>query len=302
MMQIAEASHEGMRLDVFVAQSCPDASRSYAEKMIDSGHVTVNGKGKKPSYKLKTGDAIEIQLPEMKTLEIVPEDIPLDIVYEDSDILILNKPRGLVVHPADGHETGTLVHALMYHCRDLSGIGGVLRPGIVHRIDKDTTGLLAVAKNDKAHQSLAEQLADHSMNRRYYALVEGILREGGDVNAPIGRSLKDRKKMAIVPDGKPAFTHYEVLENFEAETLVECSLKTGRTHQIRVHMASLSHPVVGDETYGFKKQRFRLEGQMLHAHALELTHPVSGRLMTFEAPLPEDFKELLDKLRRKKIK
>ncbi len=289
----------GQRLDVFISGAAEGVSRSYAEKLIGEGRVLVNGKREKPSYRIRGGEEIELDLPEVRPLELEPEDIPLDIVYEDSDILILNKPRGLVVHPADGHDTGTLVQALLHHCGDLSGIGGVLRPGIVHRIDKDTTGLLAVAKNDAAHLSLSRQLEDHTMHRLYLALVEGRIHEDGFVDAPIGRSPRDRKKMAVVADGKPAYTSYRVLENFAAETLVECSLRTGRTHQIRVHMASISHPVVGDTVYGFRKQRYNLDGQMLHAHTLILKHPSSGEEMTFRADPPEDFRKLLEILRKK---
>ena len=244
---------------------------------------------------------IALTIPEPEEPEILPEDIPLDILYEDSDVILINKPKNMVVHPAAGHYTGTLVNALMYHCRgDLSGINGVLRPGIVHRIDKDTTGVLIVCKNDRAHNALAEQLKKHSITRKYRAIVCGNLKEDeGTVDAPLGRHPQDRKKMAIVRSGgKRAVTHYRVLERFGNDTYIECQLETGRTHQIRVHMASLGHPLLGDEIYGRAKSPFKLEGQTLHAMVLGFIHPTTGEYMEFEAPLPEYFEKLLEKLRK----
>ena len=273
-------------------------SRSSVQKLIEDGHVLVNGAGCKANYKVKAGDAILILLPEPEDPEAKPEPIPLDIVYEDSDIIVVNKSRGMVVHPAAGNSGGTLVNALLWQCKDLSDINGVRRPGIVHRIDKDTTGLIAVAKNNAAHLSLAAQLQDHSMARVYYAIAEGETRESsGTVRAPIGRHETDRKKMCVnLKNGKEAVTHFEVLERFGSCMLVKCRLETGRTHQIRVHMAYIGHPVAGDPVYGPRNKR-GLAGQALHAGSLTLRHPSTGEQMTFEAPLPEDFRGLLETLR-----
>lgn len=268
-------------------------SRSRCAKLIQEGHVTVGGKTRKPSYLVKPNDEIVLVLPEPKVMELVAQDIPLDIVYEDAHMIVVNKQRGLVVHPAPGHPDGTLVNALLYHCQDIAGIGGEMRPGIIHRIDKDTTGLLVVAKNDAAMESLSDQIAVRTMHRHYQALVEGSLKEGGTIQAPIGRSLHDRKKMAVVQGGRDATTHYHVQQRYKHHALLDIALETGRTHQIRVHMTYISHPVVGDPVYGVKKQRFNLEGQLLHAYALELTHPVSGERMRFQAPLPADFQHVL---------
>ena len=273
----------GVRIDKYLAEQLTDITRSYLQKLLKDGSVQMNGKPVKTSTKT------------------APEDIPLDILYEDSDVILINKPKDMVVHPAAGHYTGTLVNALMYHCKgDLSGINGVLRPGIVHRIDKDTTGVLIVCKNDKAHNALAEQLKEHSITRKYRAIVCGNLKEDeGTVDAPLGRHPQDRKKMAIVrTGGKRAVTHYRVLERFGNYTYIECQLETGRTHQIRVHMASLGHPLLGDEVYGRVKSPFKLEGQTLHAMVLGFIHPTTGEYMEFEAPLPEYFEKLLEKLRR----
>ncbi len=288
----------GERIDSYIA-SVTELSRSNVQKLIESGAILVNGKPCKANYKLRTGDVAEIQMPEPEDIEALPENIPLDIIYEDSDIIVINKARGMVVHPAAGNYTGTLVNALLYHCKDLSDINGVRRPGIVHRIDKDTTGLLAVAKNNNAHLVLAEQLQDHTMSRVYYAVVEGIIGENsGTVNAPIGRHDNDRKKMAVnTRVGKPAVTHFEVIERLDNCTLVKCRLETGRTHQIRVHMAYTGHPVTGDPVYGIKNNR-GMEGQALHAGELTLIHPATGQPVTFKAPLPEDFEKLLKRLRR----
>ncbi|MBO5417363.1 MAG: RluA family pseudouridine synthase [Clostridia bacterium] len=288
----------GERIDSYIA-SVTELSRSNVQKLIEGGAILVNGKTCKANYKLRAGDVAEIQMPEPEDIEALPENIPLDIIYEDSDIIVINKARGMVVHPAAGNYTGTLVNALLYHCKDLSDINGVRRPGIVHRIDKDTTGLLAVAKNNNAHLALAEQLQDHTMSRVYYAVVEGIIGENsGTVNAPIGRHDNDRKKMAVnTRVGKPAVTHFEVLERLDNCTLVKCRLETGRTHQIRVHMAYTGHPVTGDPVYGIKNTR-GMDGQALHAGELTLIHPATGEPVTFKAPLPEDFEKLLKRLRR----
>ncbi|MEI3519881.1 MAG: RluA family pseudouridine synthase [Anaerosacchariphilus sp.] len=291
----------GVRIDKYLAEQLPDITRSYLQKLLKDGSVQMNGKPVKASTKTAVGALIALTIPEPEEPEILPENIPLDILYEDSDVILINKPKNMVVHPAAGHYTGTLVNALMYHCRgDLSGINGVLRPGIVHRIDKDTTGVLIVCKNDRAHNALAEQLKEHSITRKYRAIVCGNLKEDeGTVDAPLGRHPQDRKKMAIVRSGgKRAVTHYRVLERFGNYTYIECRLETGRTHQIRVHMASLGHPLLGDEIYGRAKSPFKLEGQTLHAMVLGFIHPTTGEYMEFEAPLPEYFEKLLEKLRK----
>ena len=291
----------GVRIDKYLAEQLPDITRSYLQKLLKDGSVQMNGKPVKASTKTAVGAVIALTIPEPEEPEILPENIPLDILYEDSDVILINKPKNMVVHPAAGHYTGTLVNALMYHCRgDLSGINGVLRPGIVHRIDKDTTGVLIVCKNDRAHNALAEQLKEHSITRQYRAIVCGNLKEDeGTVDAPLGRHPQDRKKMAIVRSGgKRAVTHYRVLERFGNDTYIECQLETGRTHQIRVHMASLGHPLLGDEIYGRAKSPFKLEGQTLHAMVLGFIHPTTGEYMEFEAPLPEYFEKLLEKLRK----
>lgn len=291
----------GVRIDKYLAEQLPDITRSYLQKLLKDGSVQMNGKPVKASTKTAVGAVIALTIPEPEEPEILPENIPLDILYEDSDVILINKPKDMVVHPAAGHYTGTLVNALMYHCRgDLSGINGVLRPGIVHRIDKDTTGVLIVCKNDRAHNALAEQLKEHSITRKYRAIVCGNLKEDeGTVDAPLSRHPQDRKKMAIVRSGgKRAVTHYRVLERFGNDTYIECQLETGRTHQIRVHMASLGHPLLGDEIYGRAKSPFKLEGQTLHAMVLGFIHPTTGEYMEFEAPLPEYFEKLLEKLRK----
>ena len=290
---------DGKRIDQCLTASFSDCSRSFLQKLLKDGKVSINGKTQKASSKVAAGDAVLVLLPEPEELNVEPENIPLDILYEDDDLLVVNKPKGMVVHPAAGHYSGTLVNGLMAHCKDdLSGINGVLRPGIVHRIDKDTTGILIVCKNDMAHQSIAKQLYDHSITRKYHAIVYGnIKEEEGTVNAPIGRSLKDRKKMGIVMDGKHAVTHYKVLKRLKKDfTYIECQLETGRTHQIRVHMASIKHPLLGDDVYGPKKSKYTLEGQCLHAKVLGFVHPRTGEYMEFEVPLPEYFEKLLNKL------
>lgn len=293
---------ENIRIDKFLSETIPDLSRSYIQKLLSEHAILVNQAFVKANYKLRTGDRIQITLPEPREMNLIPEDIPLDIVYEDNDILIINKPKDMVVHPAAGHDTGTLVHGVLYHCNgQLSSINGVLRPGIVHRIDKDTTGLLVVCKNDLAHQSLAEQLKVHSITRTYYAIVyDNIIEEEGTVDQPIGRHPVDRKKQSIdLRNGRNAVTHYRVLERFHGKyTLIECRLETGRTHQIRVHMASIGHPLLGDEIYGRGKSLFSLQGQALHAMVLGVIHPSTGKYLEVEAPLPEYFLELLGKLRR----
>lgn len=296
-----EPSEAGQRIDRYLSEKLPDLTRSYLQKLIGEGFVLQKGKPVKNGTKTLAGEQIEVTVPEAEEPEILPEDIPLDILYEDADVILVNKPKDMVVHPAAGHYSGTLVNALMYHCRDgLSGINGVLRPGIVHRIDKDTTGVLVVCKNDKAHNALAEQLKEHTITRRYRAIVCGNLKEDeGTVDAPLGRHPQERKKMAIVRQGgRRAVTHYRVLERFGSYTYIECRLETGRTHQIRVHMASLGHPLLGDEVYGRTKSPFHLEGQTLHAMVLGFQHPTTGEYMEFEAPLPAYFEELLQKLRK----
>lgn len=297
------AGVDQVRLDQFLSTlEEPEISRSYASKLIKDDRIQLNGKSCKASSRVKEGDELLIDMPEPVSLDVVAEDIPLDIVYEDEDFLIVNKPKGMVVHPAAGHYQGTLVNAVMNHCgQELSTINGVMRPGIVHRIDKNTTGLLVVCKNDKAHKSLAEQLKEHSITRKYVAIVCGNIKEdSGTVDAPLGRSKKDRKKQAIdMVDGRDAVTHFRVLERFSDYTLVECILETGRTHQIRVHMASIGHPVLGDDVYGPKKCPFTLEGQCLHAKVLGFIHPSTGEYVEFDSEYPEYLKRLMDRLRKK---
>ncbi len=296
-----EAGEAGERIDRYLAQRLEDATRSYLQKLIKEGAVLVNGAAVKVSYKVEAADGITVMLPQPEELSVTPENIPLDILYEDSDLLIVNKPKGMVVHPAAGHFSKTLVNAVLYHCGDsLSGINGVLRPGIVHRIDQNTTGSLIICKNDRAHQAIAEQLKVHSITRKYRAIVHGRLAEDGTIRSTIGRHPTNRREMAVnVPNGKDAVTHYRVLERFDQFTYVECQLGTGRTHQIRVHMKSIGHPVLGDDVYGPAKCPFPgLEGQTLHACTIGFLHPSTGQYMEFEAPLPEYFEELLRKLRR----
>lgn len=296
---VVEIESVNNRLDMFVSNAFEDMSRSYIQKLIQDKHVTVNEQLKKSNYKLKHNDRVIVDIPEVQDLVVEAEDIPLEILYEDQDVIVVNKIRGMVVHPAPGNYSGTLVNALLYHCKDLSGINGVARPGIVHRIDKDTSGILVVAKNDKAHNKLSEQLKDHSMKREYIALVEGRVKsEDGTIDKPIARNPKDRLKMGIVEGGKRAVTHYKVIDRFEKYTLIRCILETGRTHQIRVHMAHIGHPLVGDPVYGFAKQKFKVEGQMLHARKLGFIHPSTEMYIEFESDLPEYFMEVLAKLTR----
>lgn len=295
-----EACDAGIRIDKYLGDIVEDLSRSHVQKLIEEGQVLVNHSPVKTKYKTQTGDVIEIHIPEVKDTQIEAEEIPLDILYEDKDLLIINKPKGMVVHPANGHESGTLVNALLHHCGDsLSGINGEKRPGIVHRIDMDTTGILVVCKNDKAHNALAEQLAVHSITRKYRAIVHGRIYEDGIVDKPIGRHPTDRKKMAVnVRNAKNAVTHYHVLETFSNYTYVECQLETGRTHQIRVHMASIGHPVLGDMVYGPAKCPVKgLQGQTLHAMVLGFIHPSTGEYTEFTGELPEYFEKLLNRFR-----
>lgn len=297
---IVEESDINKRIDVFLAKNLESFSRSYIQDLIKKGKATIGGKSIKANYRLRNGDNVVLNIPKPEPLEILPENIPLDILYEDNDVILINKPKGMVVHPAAGHYSGTLVNALLYHCKDnLSGINGVLRPGIVHRIDMDTTGVIIACKNDKAHQNIAKQLAEHSIARRYVAIVNGNLKEDeGVVDAPIARAKNDRKKMAVDKDGKTAVTHYKVLERLKNYTYIECVLETGRTHQIRVHMSYINHPLLGDEIYSGKKESMKLQGQCLHAMVLGFIHPTTNEYMEFEAPIPEYFNEILKKIKK----
>lgn len=294
----ATIKEEKGRIDKVLTALFADHSRSQVQQWLKDGAVSVNGEPVKANYKVKSADAIIVEVPEPEELEIVAEDLPIEIVYEDDDVAVVNKPQGMVVHPSAGHAQGTLVNALMYHMKNLSSINGVIRPGIVHRIDKDTSGLLMIAKNDQAHEALAQQLKDKTSLRKYIALVHGVIpHEKGTINAPIGRSKVDRKMQAIREDGKPAVTHFTVLERFENFTLVELQLETGRTHQIRVHMKYIGYPLAGDPVYGPKKT-LKGNGQFLHAKLLGFTHPQTNEQLTFEAPLPEVFEKTLEKLRK----
>lgn len=299
-LQVAEAE-ENQRVDIYLAQHM-GISRSHAQKIIAAGQVLVNKKIIKANYKVACNDNVEALLAEAQPAEIRPESIPLDVVYEDDHMIIINKPRGMVVHPAAGNYSGTLVNALLEHCQDLSGINGVIRPGIVHRLDKDTSGVMVVAKNDQSHLNLALQIKERHASRKYIAIVHGnIKEEQGVINAPIGRHPVDRKKMAVVfSNSKTAITHFRTIERFGNYTVVECKLQTGRTHQIRVHMAHIGHPVVGDPKYGPEKQHFTIEGQALHSAQLSLAHPVTGETMYFSAPLPADMELILANLRKGK--
>ena len=298
---ILPAGRSGERADAALARLSGTLTRSAAQRLLEAGQVTSHGRVLKKNDRLEAGDPLEVEIPAPQPLELSAEDIPLDIVYEDGDLIVLNKPKGLVVHPAAGHWSGTLVNALLYHCRDsLSGINGALRPGIVHRIDKDTSGLLVVAKNDFAHQNLAAQLQDHSLAREYVCLVTGGMRaDSGTVDAPIGRHPTDRKRMAVVADGRSAVTHWQVLERFSGYTLLKCRLETGRTHQIRVHMAHIGHPIVGDMVYGRKKPELGQDTQCLHARAITFRHPRSGETVTLTCPLPPYLEALIHQLRAK---
>ena len=296
----ASEESKNQRLDAFLASSLDGLTRSQATRLIESGEVAVNGRAVSKSYKLAGGEDIAVTLPEPEPVEAVPQNIPLDVVYEDADVIVVNKPSGMVVHPAPGHPDGTLVNALLYHCAGtLSGIGGALRPGIVHRIDRDTSGLIIAAKNDAAHQYLSAQLADHTLARTYECIVVGALREDrGTVNAPIARHPTDRKRMAVVAGGREAVTHWEVIARYPGYTHVRCRLETGRTHQIRVHMAYIGHPILGDTVYGAKKEVPGLTGQCLHAVGLRFLHPRTHEVVELSCPLPEEFTRMLQKIRK----
>lgn len=287
-----------MRLDKYLSENS-ELSRTRVQELAKAGEIFINGKAAKNSSRLKEGDVISCDVPEDEPIDVKPENIPLDILYEDEDIIVMNKPKGMVVHPAPGNYTGTLVNALLYHCKDLSGINGKIRPGIVHRIDKDTTGCIVACKNDLAHTSIAKQLEDKTCHREYLAIVNGVIQsEAGKINAPIGRDPRDRQRMTVTEDhGKDAVTHFVVRERFLNSTYIECRLETGRTHQIRVHMKYMKHPVMGDTKYGGTCTYMDTQGQVLHAYQLTLIHPRTGEEMTFQAPLPEYFEELLTKLR-----
>lgn len=295
---VVEIEQVGKRLDLFVISVIKDLSRMNAKRLIEDGNVQVNSKNSKVSYKVQNGDIIEIHIPEAKQLDLKAQEIPIEVVYEDSDIIVVNKPKGLVVHPANGNWDGTLVNAIMAICKDsLSGIGGEVRPGIVHRLDKDTSGLLIIAKNDKAHINMSNEIKNRKVKKVYIALVRDIVAENeATINMPIGRSNKDRKKMAVVKNGKEAITHFKVIKRFDKYTLLEVKIDTGRTHQIRVHLSEIGHPVVGDEIYSNGKNEFGVHGQLLHAKSLDFKHPITGKDMHLEAELPEEFKNVLKKL------
>jgi len=297
---VFENNHIGERIDKALSDVAKDISRVAIQRMIEEGNITVNGKTIKASYKVANGDKVVVLIEEPKDTSIVAQDIPLDIVYEDNDILVVNKQKGLVVHPGNGNPDGTLVNAIMNYCKDsLSGIGGEIRPGIVHRIDKDTSGLLIIAKNDKAHIALTEMLKKHEIKKTYLALVRGNLKENNaTINMPIARSERDRTKMAVSRKGKDAITHFKVLERFDGYTYIEVNIETGRTHQIRVHMSQIGYPLVGDGVYSNGKNPFGVEGQMLHSYKLEFNHPITGEKLTLEAKLPDYFEKVLDDLRK----
>lgn len=296
-LHLVEEDLEGERLDAFLAEMVTDLSRTAVKDLITSGQVLVDGESRKPSYRIKEGEEITITLPEARQVAIVAQNLPLEIIYQDQDLAVVNKPKGMVVHPAHGNWDHTMVNALLYHIKDLSGINGEIRPGIVHRLDKDTSGVMVVAKHDQAHRNLAEQIKEHTIKREYQALVHGIIKENlGSIEAPIGRSRTDRKKMAVIADGKPALSRYRVLERFQNYTLVQVTLLTGRTHQIRVHLSYIKHPVVGDPVYGSAKHHLGLDSQALHACRLGFDHPRTGEYMEFSSELPEIFKQALQKL------
>lgn len=298
---IVKNESQGKRLDKYVTEQNTEITRTAVQRLIDEKNILVNGKEQKASYKVNENDVVEVEVPEPKKIEIKAEDIPIEVIYEDSDIVVVNKPKGMVVHPGNGNLDGTLVNAIMAKCEgSLSGIGGEIRPGIVHRIDKDTSGLLIVAKNDKAHVNLSEQIKEHKVKKTYIALVRGVVRENeATIDMPIGRSKTDRKKMAVCKDGKNAVTHIKVLKRWEHYTLLQVNIETGRTHQIRVHLSYIGYPIIGDYTYSNGKNEFGVVGQCLHAQKLEFKHPTTNKIMELEAPLPEYFQEIIQKLDNK---
>lgn len=301
---IVSQEEKGKRLDTYIPSVDTDITRTSAQRLIEDGNILVNGKNAKVSYKIQENDKISVEIPEPKQIELKAQDIPIEIVYEDSDIIVVNKPKGMVVHPANGNPDGTLVNAIMAICKDsLSGIGGEIRPGIVHRIDKDTSGLLIVAKNDNSHVKMSEQIKNHEVKKTYIALVRGVFKENeATIDMPIGRSISDRKKMAVNKNGKDAITHIKVLKRFDKYTLLQVNIETGRTHQIRVHLSHIGYPIVGDYTYSNGKNEFDVVGQCLHAQKLEFKHPITQKDMCLEAELPQYFKDILDKLKDREIK
>lgn len=301
---IVSQEEKGKRLDTYIPSVDTDITRTSAQRLIEDGNILVNGKNVKVSYKIQENDKISVEIPKPKQIELKAQDIPIEIIYEDSDIIVVNKPKGMVVHPANGNPDGTLVNAIMAICKDsLSGIGGEIRPGIVHRIDKDTSGLLIVAKNDNAHVKMSEQIKNHEVKKTYIALVRGVFKENeATIDMPIGRSTSDRKKMAVNKNGKNAITHIKVLKRFDKYTLLQVNIETGRTHQIRVHLSHIGYPIVGDYTYSNGKNEFDVIGQCLHAQKLEFKHPITQKDMCLEAELPQYFKDILDKLKDREIK
>ena len=300
---VVEENTQKKRIDSYIVDKNINLSRTAIKRLLDEGKILVNGKKQKPSYKPEVGDIITIEIMKPKEVELKPQDIPIDIIYEDKDIIVVNKPKGMVVHPANGNPDGTLVNAILAKCKDsLSGIGGEIRPGIVHRLDKDTSGLLIIAKNDQAHINMSKQIQDRKVIKKYIALVKGVIGENtATIDMPIARSTKDRKKMAVDPKGKEAITHYKVLQRYDKYTLLEIKIDTGRTHQIRVHMSYIGHPVVGDMQYSNGKNEFGIEGQMLHSRYLEFDHPITGKRLKLEAPLPEYFEQVLKELEGRQI-
>ena len=300
---VVEENAQKKRIDSYIVDKNINLSRTAIKRLLDEGKILVNGKKQKPSYKPEVGDIITIEIPAPEEIELKPQDIPIDVIYEDKDIIVVNKQKGMVVHPANGNPDGTLVNAILAKCKDtLSGIGGEIRPGIVHRLDKDTSGLLVIAKNDKAHINMSKQIQDRKVIKKYIALVKGVIGENtATIDMPIARSTKDRKKMAVDKNGKEAITHYKVVQRYDKYTLLEIKIDTGRTHQIRVHMAYIGHPVVGDMQYSNGKNEFGIEGQMLHSKYLEFDHPITGKRLKLEAPLPEYFEQVLKELEGRQI-
>ena len=300
---VVKDNNQKKRLDTYVVEEIKELSRTTVKRLIDEEKILVNGKKQKTSYKPEIGDLISIDMPEAHEVKLEAQDIPVPVIYEDSDIIVVNKPKGMVVHPANGNPDGTLVNAILAMCKDsLSGIGGEIRPGIVHRLDKDTSGLLIVAKNDAAHIKMSKQIQDRKITKKYIALVKGVIPENeATIDLPIARSTKDRKKMAVDPKGKNAITHFKVLKRYDKYTLLELKIDTGRTHQIRVHMSYIGHPVVGDSVYSNGKNEFGVEGQMLHARHLEFKHPITGEELKLDAPIPEYFQKVLDELKNREL-